>query len=183
MTPEELFDEVLDDLEERLTLPTTHYKLLRAAGLLRLLLTDSEPLADKVVRMKDVEFVVHVPKRHALVVQSNNPEDGLSGGMYLGSRIQPRGGQTRALNRHQFLAHGVASSSWTGEITVTEVLRVANIAFGGVHLMKPSKERDNHVAETIRLLGGGNIQDLVGHVGDIGHITLTALRSAARIQP
>jgi hypothetical protein len=183
MTPEELFDEVLDDLEERLTLPTTQYKLLRAAGLIRLLLMDFEPLADKVVAMKDVEFVVHVPERHALIVQSDDPQDGLSGGMYLGSRVQPRGGQTRSLNRHEFLAHDVASSSWTGGITDMEMLRVATIAFGGLHLMKPSKERDNQVAHTIRLLGGGDIEDLVGHVADIGHITLTALRRGARIQP
>lgn len=103
--------------------------------------------------------------------------------MYFGSRIQPRGGQTRSLNRQEFLAHGVASSSWTGEITVKEVLRAATIAFGGVHLMKPSKERDNQVSETIRLLGGGNLEDLVVHVADIGHITLAALRGAARTQP
>lgn len=70
MTPEEMFDEVLNDVAERLTLPTTHYKLLRAAGLMRLLLMDFEPLADKVVQMKNVEFVVHAPERHAIVVQS-----------------------------------------------------------------------------------------------------------------
>lgn len=183
MTPEEMFDEVLNDLAERLTLPTTHYKLLRAAGLMRLLLMDFEPLADKVVQMKNVEFVVHAPERHTIVVQSNDPQDGLRGGMYIGSRIQPRGGQTRSLNRQEFLAHGVASSSWTGEITVKEVLRAATIAFGGVHLMKPSKERDNQVSETIRLLGGGNLEDLVVHVADIGQITLAALRGAARTQP
>lgn len=183
MTPDEMFDEVLNDLEERLTLPTTHYKLLRAAGLIRLLLMDFEPLADKVVQMKNVEFVVHVPKRHALVVQSNEPQDGLSGGMYIGNRLQPRGGQTRSLNRQEFLAHGVASSSWTGEITVKEVLRAVTIAFGGVHLMKPSKERDKQVAETVRLLGDGDLEDLVGHVADIGHITLSGLQRAVRTQP
>ena len=66
MTPMEMFDEVLADLEERLTLLTTHYKLLRAAGLIRLLLMDVEPLADKVVQMKTAELVVHLPERRAL---------------------------------------------------------------------------------------------------------------------
>lgn len=182
-TPDELFEEVLNDLEDRLTLPTTHYKLLRAAGLIRLLLTDFEPLADKIVQMKNVEFIVHVPDRQAVVVQSSDLQDGLSGGMYLGSRIRPRGGQTHSLNRQEFLAYSIASSSWTGEITVKEVLRVATIAFGSVHLMKPSVERDNQVAETLRLLGGGNLEDLVTHVADIGHITLAAARPATRIQP
>jgi len=99
---------------------------------------DFEPLAEKVVAMRDVDFVVHVRDRHALI-QSNDPQDGLSGGMYLGGSIQPRGEQTRSLNRHEFLAHDVASSSWTGEITVKEMLRVVAIAFGGAHLMKPTR--------------------------------------------
>ena len=49
--------------------------------------------------------------------------------------------------------------------------------------MKPSVERDEQVADTIRILGGGDLNDLVGHAADIGHITLTALRNATRLGP
>lgn len=182
MTPGELFNEVLNELEERLTEPTTHYKLLRAAGLIRLLLTDRQPLADQVVEMKTAEFVVHVPMSAVLVAESHDPLGGLSGGMYLGSRIQPRGGPTTALSREDFLGFRVASSSWTGQITVKDVVRAATIAFGGIHLMTPTELRDQKIAETIRMLGDGDLTDLTGHVAEIGHIALAALREARRIQ-
>lgn len=56
-----------------------------------------------------------------------------------------------------------------------EVLRAATVAFGGVHLMTPSQQRDQDVAGTLRMLGNGDVADIAKLVQEIGAVTVEAL--------
>lgn len=77
------------DLDSRVAQPANDYELLRASGLVRMLLTDAEPLARKVTELNQVRFRVHRPTCTLSVAKSNDFTNGPSGGLFLGHLISP----------------------------------------------------------------------------------------------
>lgn len=180
MTPVALFTEVLAELEQYLERPTP-YRLLRAMGLVRLLLTDGTPLAPRVVDMRTAWFSVEARGFRVSAIQSADPDNLPASGMYLTHSLRPTVLPAQGVRVDEFLAYMIASSNWTGDLTVKDVVRAATIAFGGVHLMTPSLARDRQVAATLDFVNDQALAVLTPHLEDIAHVTLSALRGAVPV--
>lgn len=125
MDAEAFLGRALQDLEETVYAePVDEYRMVRASGLLRLLIADNPSLLDKVKGARGATFRVHRPDFNISVGRTGDIAQGMGTGMLVGRWVAARDGHaSRELSRADFLAHVVASSSWTGELTVKTVIR------------------------------------------------------------
>jgi hypothetical protein len=160
MQADDLLGHVLQDLEASCTEPVDEYRMIRASGLLRLLMADNPNLLDQVPWARRATFRVHSPPFDVGVTETGDIARGLNSGMFIGRWIAARDNHpSRDLSRTAFLRHVAASSSWTGELSVKTVIRVGATAFGGIHFDQPDDDQERKVEQVLRALDEGREPD------------------------
>jgi hypothetical protein len=104
--------------------------------------------------------------------------------MLMGRWVAARDGHPfRDLSRAKFLDHVVASSSWTGELTVKTVIRVGATAFGGIHFATPADSEEHNVELVLRALDAGREPDTSTLCTLLQEICATVVNSLQREMP
>jgi hypothetical protein len=185
MDAEAFLRRALQDLEESASAePVDEYRMVRASGLLRLLIADNPSLLDRVAWGRRATFRVHCPDLNVSVGRSSDIGQALGSGMLIGRWVAARDGYTfRDLSRAEFLGHVVAFSSWTGELTVKTVIRIGATAFGGVHFATPVNPGEQEVELVLRALDDGREPDTNTLCKLLREICATVVNSLQRQEP
>lgn len=175
----------LQDLTESAsTEPLDEYRMIRSSGLLRLFFADGTNLLDTVQWARPVKYRVHRPDFRVSVVRSGDIAQGLGSGMLMGRWVAARDGHPHEdLSREDFLGHTVASSSWTGDLSVKTIIRVGSIAFGGIHYDKPIDPEEHKVELVLRALDDGREPDTNTLCMSLREISATVVNSIHAAMP
>ena len=177
MDADRLFSYVVRDLADRAG-TDDEYELLRASGLLRLLLADQVSLLDSVRHGRKVWFDVNDPyiDRITLGVTGDAGAAVLGDGMFTAAVLVPDVSvRTRVITLPAFLATTAADSSWTGEISVKLILRVTTVAFGGVHFAEPVDSEDAVLAKVLRYAAGDTLAGILRQVVAVTAVAMLPL--------
>lgn len=172
MHADHLLAHVLRDLRARLDAADDEYQILRASGLLRLMLLDRDPLLVAVARAYDYPLEFEVSQTRLIAVEA------AAGGMvaqYPG--LSPRvAGRGQTLSLQEFLAHPVINvvTESTTDFSVKTVIRAAAISFGGVHFMNPDRPEDQELARLARLFDPTSGHHIAMTLLGVGHVTMNA---------
>ena len=181
MDAETFLRRALQDLEESASAePIDEYRMVRASGLLRLMLCDNPSLLDSVKAKwaRRTKFRVHSPEFTISVGSNKDISQGLVSGMFMGRWVAARDGHPHQdLSRGDFLQHVVATSSWTDELTVKTLIRVGATAFGGVHFDEPKNPDERQVELVLRALDEGREADTNTLCGILREICATVVNS------
>jgi hypothetical protein len=176
MDAEGLFQRVVEELESRVSEPLDEYDLMRASGLLRLLLLDGHRLIDHVGIGSRLTFELFPPVG---VYITPGSDTGIfeRAGIY---RLEPvPGSRVHQLSLEQFLARTALNTS-VGDFTVRQVIRCAAIALGGVHFGKSQDPEEQQLADLSRRMSARDAGLLGGTLAEVGRVTVAALRQARR---
>lgn len=175
-----LLRHVTADLEERIYGPHDEYQLLRASGLLRLMLTDHDPaLLPKVSRAAGVPLEFHTRTR---------PGPPMLRGAVAGPGCWSVGhyGITphapwvpHVVTLEQFRAMAVAYTGDGRLISVKRAIRTAAHGFGGVHFELITDPEDQALADYLASFPPSEpvTHQLTKMIVDIGRVTIGAARS------
>ena len=174
MYPDRLLANVLRDLRGGLDEPEDEYQLLRTSGLLRLMLLDRDPLLVSVARAYGYSLTFEVNGHQPIAVRAS----GAGGAVAAYPGLSPReGGSVRRFTREEFLGHPVIHASADGVTTtfsVKVVIRVAAIAFGGVHFMDPDRPEDRELSQLARSFDPSSGHHVAMALLGVGHVALAA---------
>jgi hypothetical protein len=169
---DEFFLDSLEDLERRIGGHLMEYDMLHVAALLRRLLTDRTPLADRVNRSRHlrIRYQVrerHVPKRNARLtwaaLEGFDPETGRPEGNVL------------ELSRDQMLARIILHHDGA-DFTVAEVIKyLANVA-GGVHSGDRVDEKERTLAAVREHFRFHDLSVVLGSLLAVGRVVIKGLK-------
>ncbi len=159
--------------------------MIRASGLLRLLLLDAPNLLSQAHPGAKVRFQVLGP------LLSIYPEvdfpDRKGNNQLISLNFVPRvEGLTiaRSLPLNAFLAFPIAYSGSAGRLSVRLIIRAGAIAFGGVHFQTPRAEEEQYIEDVLRDWEDDDIASpLGGLLGQIAEVTVRALLPLAAEDP
>jgi len=171
---EKLLLETAKDLLNDVTKPT-EYSLVKASGLLRLLLLDDYPLIDRANR--------HHRLRIRFAVGSLQPFSASRGGFIMRGFGPKSPGQFVQATRHQFL--GCNCLALSGEVfSVADIIKTTAHKRGGVHVddsLKDSKDRALFAAMKGEILcgfrdGQEKVDPVLAMIVEIARTTLLAIQ-------
>jgi hypothetical protein len=142
MNPQELFNESLNELENRLRSGKT-YDVLMAAGLLRKLLIDADPLINQIVKRERILFLVNVREPlHIRLPQLYLPQDLRTSSWLAKDGLNPddankqdRFYNPQTLSLEEFLTCKVIYTRGK-TVTVKELIRILSNKEGAVHYQR-----------------------------------------------
>lgn len=147
--PDDLFLRVLDDLRVKTTPPYDEYELLRAAGLLRLLLIDGNRLVAVVNRDRRLKHRFLVRRPIGVTATTNQ---WLAIGPVLARDPRYPTQPTEFVNLDQLLKREAMQVSKDGDhwrFTVHDIIGFACHVLGGVHYGAPEGDADHRLMEVI----------------------------------
>ena len=170
----QLFRYVIDDLDARIAEPRNEYELLRAAGLLRLLLTDSapEPLMDTAARIRGVtpNFLVRIQGPSIRLLSHS---EGTWSFMHY--RLTPwPAAEPHGITRAEFVEMPVADSG-AGLVPVKLAIYCGAVTFGGVHFNpRPSWGNARQLIDYLDTFRERSVEQVTSMLLDIARVTLRA---------
>jgi hypothetical protein len=177
MDRDRLFVETLHDLQERVSpTPKSEYDVLRAAGLLRQLLTDDAPLLHQVNRERRLTIRFRANVREP----SWKKVPGLPAPVFwmTADGLDPASGfpgrQVEELPLDAFLAI-VVMGIQDVELTVKDIIRQASHISGAVHAGTPSEESEVAMSALSGVIRVGGYDPVVKSLHAIGRVTVAAL--------
>lgn len=175
MDVEALFARVVDELEQRLAKADDEYQILRASGLLRFLLLDQRPLLVTIAQSRGVPLQFAIRARGVTMRPIEAP-----GPTLMGFSVAPWPGvRTEVVTLSDFLTRETVVTVGAS-FTVRAVIKVAAIAFGGVHYMDPHNPDERALVDLVRSFGTDDLDVLGGVLSDVGAVALATARPLVR---
>ncbi|GAB3046895.1 hypothetical protein GCM10027214_06070 [Stenotrophomonas tumulicola] len=168
MSEEDLFlSHTIYDLQQR-NISGKRYDMIRAAGLIRQLLLDNEPLIHKVNKKYSAKIVFKVIAAQLEQLPTANVR---------AMAISPRNwakAKTEDLRLDQFLKKTVATYGECRISVHTAILTCAHV-MGGVHYGKPTSDNENATIELDKQLRNKDSTLIIEIMRDISSIVIDAL--------
>jgi hypothetical protein len=174
MEPDRLFIETVSDLQRRIEPGTAEYDLLTAAGLLRKLLLDSEPLVHRVNRDRRLKIRYRVNNRQPIWKLAGSPRPvmwSMEGGFDPDSVARSEPVEVSQDN----LLDSVVMLFKSHEVTVRDLISHAANVRGGVHLGQPHTEKEKALSELASTLEIGGYPAATSVLQAIGRVALKGL--------
>lgn len=183
MRPTELFLFTMADLRKRIEHPQDEYDLLMAAGLLRKLLLDEQPLVHQVNRELRVKltFCVATNDAYEAVVFEDNPliyvvNDGIYPPSALPSAV------VKEMKLDVFLARRAAFVQGH-DVTVKDLIFQLAHVEGAIHAGTPKGDKEKVLAgasDSIRIGGAGMVASTMRGIGRVVLEALSPIEAALR---
>ena len=169
---DEFFLDTIDDLQRRIDGHLAEYDMLHIAALLRRLLLDDTPQADRVNRSRRLKIKFRVNDR--IVPASDEPITWSALDGFDPETGHPEG-EVLELTREAFLARVILHHAGT-DFTVREVINaLANVA-DGVHFGEPSEDRERILAEVSEFFKVGDLSGVLGSLLAVSRVVLKGLQ-------
>jgi hypothetical protein len=156
--PEQLFLDTVADLKDKMA-RGDGYALIKASGLLRLLLADAHPL----VRFETIDYTMKPPYPQLIIFRWS----------VLDASAIP-GARKRSSTLDEFLAAEILTFEGK-EFTVLQVIRAAAHVKGGVHAGTAESDHEQALLDLGRALTVGGLDASVAALRGIIAVTLAAL--------